>query len=167
MKSSNLDRVFLLPKVDKVISGPTICGFKWDKICGRDVWWVDFTAGNLHGAHLPVERVELKVHRAGQRQGDSDAAKIKTSNIFTNPDPDASIYCLKLLDFKKRIWSEKLSLLEFSSWVWLNHTNPNVWMESGNMECQQTVWSYHEKKPLLGWHCFEVGFYLKSTRPSA
>ena len=51
-----------------------------------------FTAGNLHRAHLPIERVELEVHRAGQRQGDSDAAKIKTSNIFTNPDPDVSIY---------------------------------------------------------------------------
>ena len=36
-----------------------------------------FTAGNLHRAHLPVERVELEVHRTGQSQGDSDAAKIK------------------------------------------------------------------------------------------
>ena len=74
-----------------------------------------FTAGNLHRAHLPVERVELEVHRAGQRQRDSDAAKIKTSNIFTNLDPDANIYCLKLVDFKKRSWNEELSLLEFSS----------------------------------------------------
>ena len=37
------------------------------------VW---LTAGNLHRAHLPVERVQLEVHRAGEGQRHSDAANI-------------------------------------------------------------------------------------------
>ena len=47
--------------------------------------WVEFTAGNLHRAHLPVKRVELQIHRAGQRQRHSDAEKIKLFKYIYKP----------------------------------------------------------------------------------
>ena len=46
-----------------------------------------FTAGNLHRAHLPVKRVELEVHWAGQSQGDSDAVQ----DVAVGKDSDVDI----------------------------------------------------------------------------
>ena len=45
------------------------------------------TAGNLHGARLGVQGVQLQVHGAGERQGDPDTVE----HVTVREDPDVDI----------------------------------------------------------------------------
>ena len=74
----NLNRVLILPFVDQVVCCPPVCKYrKYSR--ANPALAALLTAGNPHLALLPVQRVELRVHRAGERQR-YPAATILPSN---------------------------------------------------------------------------------------
>ena len=115
--------------------------FKWEKYfkdCFKEVDDGDFTAGNLHRTHLPVERVQFEVHRTGQSQRNSNAANIKQ----------------KLYTF----WNVSGVL----NWRWILNTPSRI------LDVAMGIHLTHGNTLLLGsTENKEVGPYLKSTRPSA